>query len=85
MPCDGIYLDYTSTDPRNPFRDWNLVFVPYCSGDMHAGQQSTKSSETYNLYFSGFLNLMATVDYLATGFGMNTTGNTVVWSGGSAG
>jgi hypothetical protein len=24
-------------DADNPFRDWNYVFVPYCSGDIHAG------------------------------------------------
>lgn len=24
-------------DADNPFRDWNYVFVPYCSGDVHAG------------------------------------------------
>lgn len=24
-------------DGSNPFRDWNHVFVPYCSGDVHAG------------------------------------------------
>jgi hypothetical protein len=22
---------------NNPFRDWNLVFIPYCSGDVHSG------------------------------------------------
>jgi hypothetical protein len=25
------------TDDRNPFRDWNIVFVPYCTGDVHWG------------------------------------------------
>jgi hypothetical protein len=24
-------------DPRNPFRDWNILFVSYCSGDIHFG------------------------------------------------
>jgi len=24
-------------DASNPFREWNQVFVPYCSGDVHAG------------------------------------------------
>jgi len=24
-------------DPRNPFRGWTAVFVPYCSGDVHLG------------------------------------------------
>jgi Pectinacetylesterase len=25
------------SDPRNPFRDWNVVFVSYCSCDVHFG------------------------------------------------
>lgn len=24
-------------NPENPFRDWNVVFVPYCTGDVHWG------------------------------------------------
>jgi len=24
-------------NPENPFRDWNAVFVPYCTGDVHWG------------------------------------------------
>lgn len=25
----------------NPFRDWNVVYVPYCTGDVHAGRNPT--------------------------------------------
>jgi hypothetical protein len=24
-------------NPRNPIADWNIFYVPYCSGDVHAG------------------------------------------------
>jgi hypothetical protein len=24
-------------NPRNPFKDWNFVYIPYCTGDIHAG------------------------------------------------
>lgn len=24
-------------DPSNPVRDWNFVYVPYCTGDVHSG------------------------------------------------
>ncbi len=24
-------------DPKNPFRDWTFVFIPYTTGDMHVG------------------------------------------------
>jgi hypothetical protein len=29
------FADYG--DPRNPFKDWNAVFVSYCTGDVHWG------------------------------------------------
>lgn len=28
---------FNQTDSANPFRDWNAVFIPYCTGDVHAG------------------------------------------------
>lgn len=78
-------VSFMSYSDANPFRDWNMVFVPYCSGDMHSGQRTTKSNSTFGLYFAGYENVKATVKYLAINYGLNTTGNTLVWSGGSAG
>ena len=76
---------YLTTDIRNPFRNWNLIFSPYCTGDMHAGQRTSANNDTFGLYFSGYQNILATIDYLSTNYGLNSTGNTLVWSGGSAG
>ena len=76
---------YLTTDPRNPFRNWNIVFAPYGSGDMHAGQRTTATNETFGLYFSGYHNVMATIDYLSAQYQLNETASTLVWSGGSAG
>lgn len=28
---------FNSTDAINPFKDWNAIFVPYCTGDVHSG------------------------------------------------
>jgi Pectinacetylesterase len=25
---------------ENPFRDWNILYVPYCTGDVHAGDRT---------------------------------------------
>jgi hypothetical protein len=38
---DGIF---DRTDTSNPVRDWNFVFVPYCSGDVFAGLTETGAS-----------------------------------------
>lgn len=27
-------------NPENPFRDYNMVFVPYCTGDVHLGSRT---------------------------------------------
>ncbi|MEM9454665.1 MAG: pectin acetylesterase-family hydrolase [Myxococcota bacterium] len=31
----GIFAD----EPGNPVRDWSFVYIPYCTGDVHAGDQ----------------------------------------------
>jgi len=28
---------FNRTDPDNPLADWSYVFIPYCTGDVHAG------------------------------------------------
>ena len=28
---------FDRTNPNNPMKDWNWVFVPYCTGDVHVG------------------------------------------------
>lgn len=36
----GIFDTYP---PSNPVRDWNAVYVPYCTGDVHVGSVSNKA------------------------------------------
>ena len=64
FPLDTVA--FLSSDPRNQFRDWNLAFVPYCSGDMHAGQRTSATNATFGLTFAGFHNVMATISHLST-------------------
>jgi|GEM_PF-989158 len=33
-PSDGIF---SRDNEANPVRDWSMVYVPYCTGDIHAG------------------------------------------------
>jgi hypothetical protein len=28
---------FDAENPDNPLRDWNVVYIPYCTGDVHAG------------------------------------------------
>lgn len=35
----GIFL---VNDERNPVRNWSFIFVPYCTGDVHLGSNTTR-------------------------------------------
>jgi hypothetical protein len=32
---------FSRSDPENPLRDYNFVFIPYCTGDLHMGSRVT--------------------------------------------
>ena len=34
VDAGGVFDD---DNRRNPFKDWSKVFIPYCTGDLHAG------------------------------------------------
>ena len=58
---------YLASDycPYNPtLCTWNHVMDPYCTQDLHSGQRTEASEETFGLYFSGFHVLVATLDEL---------------------
>lgn len=49
-----------ATNPNNPFKDWSIVFVPYCSGDVHLGDAdadySDGGSNSVHIQHHGFAN-----------------------------
>lgn len=49
-----------STDcSENPdFCTWSKVFIPYCTGDMHSGQQTARNPALANYYYSGHLQIV---------------------------
>eukprot|EP01034_Spumella_vulgaris_P025065 gene25065-31475_t len=52
--------DYCTYNPT--FCGWNHVADPYCSQDLHAGQRTEATDETWGLYFSGHHIFTATLD-----------------------
>lgn len=32
---------FNRNDAANPVKDWNFVYIPYCTGDVHSGNNST--------------------------------------------
>jgi len=72
----------SANETFNPFHDFNHVWLPYCSGDTHTGQQAEPNS--YGLYFAGALNFEASVNELLASHGL-AEAERVILSGGSAG
>jgi hypothetical protein len=58
----GTILDRTLAG--NPFAAWTVVFVPYCTGDVHAGDtEQTYGAVSWNHH--GYRNLQAAVGRMA--------------------
>ncbi|CAB9520581.1 Pectinacetylesterase [Seminavis robusta] len=55
-----------TTDPRNPFAGWTLVYLPYCSGDSFMGNKVTEDGL---VHFKGNKNARAVLDWLFANFG----------------
>ena len=62
-PDDNPSLQSTGfadeSNPENPFRDWNQVFVPYCTGDIHWGDNTvvySSGTASVTVQHKGFVN-----------------------------
>ena len=61
----GIFRDR----PDNPVRDFNVVYVPYCSGDVFAGDREDVEIEGHGAQqFVGYHNLSAFLDRVVPTF-----------------
>src|SRR5215204_1528751 len=69
-------------DERNPFADYSAVYVPYCTGDTHIGDATTKYSPGLTVHHKGYVHGTAALDRLAAAF---PRANEVVVVGESAG
>ena len=70
---------FNRADDDNPFRDWNYVFVPYCTGDVHAGLNETGLGDRVMV---GYRNIGHYLERLSPTF---PTAEQVVLTGSSAG
>jgi hypothetical protein len=57
----GVAGIFDTNSPGNPLKDWNAVYIPYCSGDIHAGNRTGVDIEGLtspkNQSFVGFANI----------------------------
>lgn len=59
---------FDRTDRRNPFADHSVVFVPYCTGDVHLGNATTDYAPGLTVRHKGYVNGTAALDHLAAAF-----------------
>jgi hypothetical protein len=52
---------FSTTNAANPVKDWNAVYIPYCTGDAHAGVKTGVNVPGFgspqNQSFVGYLNV----------------------------
>ncbi|HEY1053959.1 MAG TPA: pectin acetylesterase-family hydrolase [Emticicia sp.] len=58
-------------NPQNAFRDWNFVFIPYCTGDLHIGHTTnayTFNGKKLNIHHNGRNNSLAALNWVFANF-----------------
>ncbi|MGB0678617.1 MAG: pectin acetylesterase-family hydrolase [Polyangiales bacterium] len=79
----GIFAESPTSDFPSPFKGWNKVFVPYCSGDVHAGDNGQGfDNGTFVSQHHGFANVGQALAKAAATW---PNASQVVLSGSSAG
>ncbi len=66
---DGLFR---SDRADNPVRDWNIVYVPYCTADLHNGSADRVYANmnpmlptpTLNIHHGGYDNFMVVLDWM---------------------
>lgn len=79
-PATGGIFDLD--DERNPFADWSMVFVPYCTGDLHLGDNTQDYGDGVVVQHKGATNARTALDAAAARF---PDAEQVVVAGSSAG
>ena len=63
---------YDRDNPDNPLKDWYHVFVPYCTGDLHLGDNEATYTSPANTEFTvqhkGAVNARSVLDWLFENF-----------------
>jgi hypothetical protein len=75
----GGFFDRSAA--ANPFKDYSYVYVPYCTGDIHAGN-SVQQFTSGTVHFVGFANMTVYLRRIVPTF---PTADRVILAGSSAG
>ncbi len=61
------------TDARNPVKDWSMVYIPYCTGDIHGGSNTKAytnpfTGQAYNIEHRGHDNFRVVLRWMQDNF-----------------
>ena len=63
---------FDNTKESNPFKDWNIVYIPYCTGDLHIGNKTTnyktEDGDEMEVHHNGQTNVTAALDWIYRNF-----------------
>jgi hypothetical protein len=90
-PASSGFGIFDLDNPENPFADYSMVFVPYCTADVHIGNSvktyqvpatGDAAAHEITIHHKGYVNATAVLDWTFENF---TTPQTVFVTGSSAG
>lgn len=55
---------FDAANPENPLAEHSIVYVPYCTGDVHLGNATTEYSPEVTIRHNGYVNGTTALDYL---------------------
>lgn len=59
---------YDSSNPENPYHNWTHVVVPYCTGDLHWGnntkEYTDRNGQPFTIQHKGAVNSVAVLDWV---------------------
>ena len=55
---------YDNENEDNPFKDWFLIHIPYCTGDIHWGDSTVDYTENLQIQHRGLKNVLAALGYM---------------------
>lgn len=64
---------YDKQNTANPFKDWYHVFIPYCTGDIHWGNQLTtykdsSGGNSFQIHHKGAINVKEVLKWIYANF-----------------
>jgi len=61
-----------NNNPDNPFKDWNIIYIPYSTGDLHIGNASKEYTDAkgkpFTMRYNGQANTRAALEWITNHF-----------------